>query len=118
MADLSIIEGDPLKDIWMTQNVKMVFMDGKVIDYRLHAAIRIRSRPSTPIRRCRRTFEISPLFLPRRRPDDIAEGAAPDVAVPSRDAQRPAAADDATCHKDSSKPPSLPTRSRRPAPTS
>jgi hypothetical protein len=32
IADLSIIEGDPLQDIWMTQNVKMVIMDGKVID--------------------------------------------------------------------------------------
>ena len=32
VADLSIIEGDPLEDIWMTQNVKMVIMDGKVID--------------------------------------------------------------------------------------
>jgi hypothetical protein len=32
VADLSIIEGDPLQDIWMTQNVKMVVMDGKLID--------------------------------------------------------------------------------------
>lgn len=32
VADLSIIEGDPLEDIWMTQNVKMVVMDGKLID--------------------------------------------------------------------------------------
>lgn len=32
IADLSIVEGDPLQDIWMTQNVKMVIMDGKVID--------------------------------------------------------------------------------------
>jgi imidazolonepropionase-like amidohydrolase len=32
IADLSIIEGDPLKDIWATQNVKLVVMDGKVID--------------------------------------------------------------------------------------
>ncbi len=32
VADLSIIEGDPLQDIWMTQNVKMVIMDGKIID--------------------------------------------------------------------------------------
>ena len=32
VADLSIIEGDPLEDIWMTQNVKMVVMDGKVVD--------------------------------------------------------------------------------------
>lgn len=32
VADLSIIEGDPLADIWMTQNVKMVVMDGKVVN--------------------------------------------------------------------------------------
>lgn len=28
VADLSIIEGDPLKDMWATQNVKKVFKDG------------------------------------------------------------------------------------------
>lgn len=27
-----LIEGDPLKDIWATQNVKMLIMDGKVVD--------------------------------------------------------------------------------------
>ena len=32
VADLSIVEGDPLQDIWLTQNVKTVIMDGKVID--------------------------------------------------------------------------------------
>ncbi|MBI2091124.1 MAG: amidohydrolase family protein [Deltaproteobacteria bacterium] len=32
VADLSIVEGDPLQDIWMTQNVKMVIIDGKVVD--------------------------------------------------------------------------------------
>ena len=32
VADLSIVEGDPLKDIWVTQNVKTVVMDGRVID--------------------------------------------------------------------------------------
>ncbi|MGA8616274.1 MAG: amidohydrolase family protein [Xanthobacteraceae bacterium] len=32
VADLCIIEGDPLKDIWMTQNVKMVIMEGKQVD--------------------------------------------------------------------------------------
>ena len=36
VADLSIIEGDPLKDIWMTQNVKMLIMDGKVVDIGFH----------------------------------------------------------------------------------
>jgi imidazolonepropionase-like amidohydrolase len=32
VADLAIIEGDPLKDIWATQNVKAVVMDGELID--------------------------------------------------------------------------------------
>jgi Amidohydrolase family len=32
VADLSIVEGDPLQDIWVTQNVKMVVMDGKVVE--------------------------------------------------------------------------------------
>jgi Amidohydrolase family len=36
IADLSIIEGDPLKDIWMTQNVKMVVMNGKLIGIDFH----------------------------------------------------------------------------------
>lgn len=32
VADLFVVGGDPLKDIWMTQNVETVIMDGKVID--------------------------------------------------------------------------------------
>jgi Amidohydrolase family len=32
VADLSIVEGNPLEDIWMTQNVKMVVQGGKLID--------------------------------------------------------------------------------------
>jgi len=33
VADLFLIEGDPLKDIWMTQNVKLLVMDGKVVNH-------------------------------------------------------------------------------------
>lgn len=36
VADLAIVEGDPLEDIWATQNVKMVVMDGRVIDIGFH----------------------------------------------------------------------------------
>ena len=62
VADLSIVEGDPLKDIWATQNVKMVILDGKVID----VAFRKYKNPipsfysyqSLPL-----DLEISPLFL-------------------------------------------------------
>ena len=32
VADLSIVEGDPLQDIWATTNVRLVVKDGKVID--------------------------------------------------------------------------------------
>ena len=62
VADLSIIEGDPLEDIWMTQNVKMVIMDGKVIDsgftkYK-NPIPSFYSYQSLPL-----DLEISPLFL-------------------------------------------------------
>ena len=37
IADITIIEGDPLKDIWATQNVKTVIMNGKIMDIGFHA---------------------------------------------------------------------------------
>ena len=36
IADLAVIDGDPLKDIWMTQNVDMVVMNGKLMDIDFH----------------------------------------------------------------------------------
>jgi imidazolonepropionase-like amidohydrolase len=62
IADLMVIEGDPLKDIWMTQNVKMVLMDGKVVDIGF-------SRYKNPIpsfysyQTLPREIEISPLMV-------------------------------------------------------
>src|SRR5262249_28957340 len=32
VADLFVVDGDPLQDIWMTQNVETVIMDGKIVD--------------------------------------------------------------------------------------
>ena len=62
VADLSIVEGDPLQDIWMTQNVKMVIMDGKVIDIGFNKYKNpipsFYSYQSLPL-----DLEISPLFL-------------------------------------------------------
>jgi Amidohydrolase family len=62
VADLSIVEGDPLQDIWMTQNVKMVLMDGKVIDHGFtqykNPIPSFYSYQSLPL-----DLEISPLFL-------------------------------------------------------
>lgn len=36
VADLSIVEGNPLQDMWATTNVKMVVMNGKTIDIGFH----------------------------------------------------------------------------------
>jgi hypothetical protein len=62
VADLSIVDGDPLQDIWMTQNVKMVVMDGKVIDIGFtkykNPIPSFYSYQSLPL-----DLEISPLFL-------------------------------------------------------
>src|SRR5439155_20889576 len=62
VADLSIVEGDPLQDIWMTQNIKMVVMDGKVVDIGFkkykNPIPSFHSYQSLP-----RDLEISPLFL-------------------------------------------------------
>jgi len=62
VADLSIVEGDPLQDIWITQNVKMVVMDGKVIDIGFkkykNPIPSFYSYQSLPL-----DLEISPLFL-------------------------------------------------------
>ena len=62
VADLSIVEGDPLQDIWMTQNVKMAVMDGEVVDIGFkkykNPIPSFYSYQSLPL-----DLEISPLFL-------------------------------------------------------
>jgi Amidohydrolase family len=62
VADLSIVEGNPLEDIWMTQNVKMVVMDGKIIDVGFkkykNPIPSFYSYQSLPL-----DLEIAPLFL-------------------------------------------------------
>ena len=62
VADLSIVDGDPLEEIWATQNVKLVVMDGKVIDSGFNRYKNpipsFYSYQSLPL-----DLEISPLFL-------------------------------------------------------
>jgi len=62
VADLSIVEGDPLEDIWATQNVKMVVMGGKVINSEFtqykNPIPSFYSYQTLPME-----LEISPLFL-------------------------------------------------------
>lgn len=62
VADLAIVDGDPLDDIWMTQNVKLVVMDGEVIDHQFtrykNPIASFYSFQSLPL-----DLQISPLFL-------------------------------------------------------
>jgi hypothetical protein len=37
VADIVLVDGDPLKDIWAVQNVKLVVQGGKVVDHEFHA---------------------------------------------------------------------------------
>src|SRR5437660_998682 len=37
VADVIAVDGDPLKDIWAVQNVKMVVLNGKIVDNDFHA---------------------------------------------------------------------------------
>ena len=37
VADLIAVEGDPLKDMWAVQNVKVVVLNGEVVDSDFHA---------------------------------------------------------------------------------
>jgi imidazolonepropionase-like amidohydrolase len=70
VADLSIIDGDPLEDIWATQNVAMVVMDGNVVDTEFkrykNPIPSFYSYQSLPL-----DLQISPLF--------VTEGAGPTV---------------------------------------
>jgi imidazolonepropionase-like amidohydrolase len=64
VADLSIVEGDPLKDIWMTQNVKLVVMNGKVVEHEFTGYV-------NPIpefnswQQLSRTIDVSPTAIPQ-----------------------------------------------------
>jgi hypothetical protein len=63
VADIIVIEGDPLKDIWAVQNVKLVVLGGKVVDQEFHANYK---NPIPAIRAWRATpqeIEISPRSL-------------------------------------------------------
>jgi hypothetical protein len=60
IADIIAVEGDPMKDIWAVQNVKLVVLGGKIADREFHADYKnpipaIRAWRGTPLE-----IEISP----------------------------------------------------------
>jgi hypothetical protein len=60
VADIVAIEGDPLKDIWAVQNVKMVIKDGEIVDREFHKDYRNPIPNVRPWRPTPREIKVSP----------------------------------------------------------
>jgi imidazolonepropionase-like amidohydrolase len=66
VADLIMINGDPLKDSWATQNVQMVISGGKVIDHNFHADYKNPIPSPEPWRNIAREIDITPRSISQR----------------------------------------------------
>ena len=60
VADLIAVDGDPLKDVWTTQNVKLVVLGGKIVDHEFHANHKNPIPAIRPWRATPQEIEISP----------------------------------------------------------
>ena len=60
VADLIAVDGDPLKDIWTTQNVKLVVLGGKIVDHEFHANHKNPIPAIRPWRATPQEIELSP----------------------------------------------------------
>ena len=76
VADIIAIEGDPLKDIWSVQNVKLVVLDGKIIDNAFHSNHKNPIRNVRPWRATPRDIAITP--------HSISQGSAATIKVSAR----------------------------------
>jgi imidazolonepropionase-like amidohydrolase len=65
IADLIIVAGDPLKDIWATQNVTTVISDGRLVNTRFHSDYRNPIPSPEPWRVVPRQIEIAPRSIPQ-----------------------------------------------------
>ncbi len=65
IADLVIIDGDPIKDIWATQNVKMVLLSGNLMDINFHADHTNPIPSPDPWRLIPREIEVIPRSIPQ-----------------------------------------------------
>jgi Amidohydrolase family len=63
VADLVAVEGDPLKEIWATQNVKLVVLGGKIVDQNFHANHKNPIPAVRPWRATPQEIEIAPRSL-------------------------------------------------------
>ncbi len=76
VADIIAVEGDPLKDMWAVQNVKVVVLNGEVVDTDFHADYKNPIPNIRPWRATPRDIEISPR--------SIAQGATATIKVSAR----------------------------------
>jgi hypothetical protein len=76
IADLVVIDGDPLQDIWTVQNVKLVVQGGKVVDREFHANYRNPIPAIRPWRATPQNIEIAP--------HSLAQGATGTLKVSTR----------------------------------
>jgi hypothetical protein len=60
VADIIAVEGDPMKDIWAVQNIKLVVLGGKVADHEFHANYKNPIPAIRPWRATPQEIEISP----------------------------------------------------------
>ena len=67
VADIMFIDGDPLKDIWATQNVRRVILGGKIIDHSFHSDYKNPIPSPEPWRNIAREIEIAPRSIPQGR---------------------------------------------------
>jgi adenine deaminase len=65
LADLFLVKGDPLKDVWATQDVKLVIMNGKVVYHRFHADYKNPIPSPDPWKVIPRTLELFPPSIPQ-----------------------------------------------------
>jgi len=76
VADIIGVDGDPLKDIWSVQNVKLVILNGKVIDSDFHASYKNPIPNVRPWRSTPRDIAITPL--------SVVQGSAATIKVSAR----------------------------------
>jgi hypothetical protein len=76
VADMIAVEGDPLKDMWAVQNVKVVVLNGEVVDSDFHADYKNPIPNIRPWRATPRDIEISPR--------SIAQGSTATIKVSAR----------------------------------
>ena len=76
VADIIAVDGDPIKDIWSVQNVKLVILNGKVVDNDFHANHKNPIPNNRPWRSTPRDIAITPL--------SVAQGSAATIKVSAR----------------------------------